>query len=128
MARDGKLRVDFFDIYGKRLAEEIVVTLYHQGLSERLVTRIPASRKAIISNLTGPPNGLYRMECDPPSYLPFSRFVQASRNVRELSLTCIIDQKKMGRPAFPPFSRVLAGARDLLMRSAGVLGFVSKSG
>jgi hypothetical protein len=75
-ADDPKLRLNLVDVNGKPLGELVDIDLRHQVLSEHKVARrIDASRKIVINGLRGNPQGLYRLEIDPPAYLPVSQFV-----------------------------------------------------
>ena len=76
MADEVKLRLDLVDVYGKRLGESVDLDFRHQTLSEHKVVRgVSASKRIVVSDLRGAPQGLYRVEIDPPAYLPVGQFV-----------------------------------------------------
>lgn len=105
MANHPRLRLDLLDVYGKKLGEPVDLRLFQQGLDQRLVVRdADASRLIVISNLEGPPRGLYRLECDPASYLPVNRFVKVGSKVTDLALTFPVDPRKVIRMERPPFA------------------------
>ena len=124
MARDGKLRLDLVDVYGQRLKEKVDILLAHQGLTDRRLVRFAdASRKIVVPDLLGPPNGLYKLEIVPPSYLSMGRFVTVkSGQGAELVIRFAIDARKVVRIQFPAYARLSADAQRLLGASTGVLG------
>src|SRR4051794_26701681 len=98
MDRNGSLRLDLYDAYGKALGENIDIYLYHQTLSETMAVRnVPAAKSITVRNLMGTPQGRYRLFIDPPSYLPVSVFVNVSAGPKptDLSLPFIVDPDKV---------------------------------
>ena len=75
MDKDGKLRLELLNAQGKFLSEGVEVNLRHQVLSHSAVLSVNAARQVTIRGLFGAPQGLYRIEVDPPSYLPISQFI-----------------------------------------------------
>ncbi len=75
MDRDGQLRLSLSNVYGKPPGEEVDVILCNQNLTDNRVARANAAKRILVKDLYGAPQGLYRIEIDPPSYLPVSQFV-----------------------------------------------------
>jgi hypothetical protein len=76
----GRLKLVLTDIEGRPLRESVDVFLQHTTLSSAAVrTRLPAGKSALITGLHQQPEGTYRIEVDPPSYLPVSRFIVIKR-------------------------------------------------
>jgi hypothetical protein len=122
-ADDPKLRLNLVDVYGKPLGELVDIDLRHQVLSEHKVARrINASKRIVISGLRGNPQGLYRMEIDPPGYLPVSQFVNMEASgFTERTITFPVDPKKVSDVKFPNFKDL--DFREVLKNSSTVLGF-----
>lgn len=130
MDKDGKLRLELLDVYGNRLGERVDINLRHQTLSDsRVVRSVSASSKIQIADLFASPQGLYRVEVDPPSYLSVSQFVnlQAS-GVTDVQITFPIDPKKVGVVEFPDYLDLSDETRKVLENSDKVLGFEGKQG
>lgn len=128
--RQGKLRLSLVDVLGNNIGGRANVRLRHQILSDLQVSNnLDASKKNIIGNLFGAPQGLYRIEIDPSVYLPTSRFVtiKASGNT-DLTITCSIDPDKVKDIEFPAFSGLPAETQRLLENSDKVLSFEGKKG
>lgn len=124
-----KLRLELVDVFGDRVGEPVDIQLFNQGLSERRIVRAADARRVIeISGLVAPPNGLYRVEIDPPSFMPVNRFVNLRGAMTALNVVMAVDPAKVIRPVFPDFAKISSLARDLLKASASVLGFNGKSG
>lgn len=124
-----KLSLELADVYGKRIGEPVDILLFNQGLNQRLVVSgADASKKIVIGGLLGPPNGLYRMECDPPSYMPVNRFVSLKGATTDLFVTLPVDAHKVSRVEFPKYARLLPEVRDLLQASPNVLNFAGLAG
>jgi len=150
MDRDGTLRLDLLDVYGKRLGEKVDVDLRHRTLSDnQLVRAVSASKRVLIKGLLGVPQGLYRVEVDPPSYLPVSYFVNLKASgITDLKIVFPIDPKKVKEVTFPEYQalpkdaqRILEDSDELLegkkgeefynalddIRRAGLLNIVTKA-
>jgi hypothetical protein len=122
---NGKLNLELVDVYGDGIVEAVDINLYNQGLAERLVVRdVDASKKMSLTNLQSGPNGLYRIEIDPRSYLPVNRFVTIpSGRPAELVVKCPVDHTKVIRVEFPAFGSLDEQYARILDASTGVLGF-----
>src|SRR5574337_1967744 len=97
MDKDGKLRLRLLDVYGELLGEDVDIMLRHQNLSDNQVATANASRRILIPDLYGAPQGLYRIEIDPPSFLPIHQFVnlKASRSEEHTSELQVTTQSRM---------------------------------
>jgi hypothetical protein len=128
MADEVKLRLDLVDVYGDRLGEAVDIDFRHQTLSEHKVVRgADASKRIIVADLRGAPQGLYRMEIDPPAYLPIGQFVNLKASgFTDEKFTFPIDPKKVVAVDFPSYQDLDFLA--LLEGSDKVLGFEGKKG
>ena len=123
----GKLRLDLVDVYGKRLGEKVDIDLRHQTLSEHKVVRgVSAATRIVITNLRETPQGLYRLEIDPPAYLPVSQFVNVTANGSVEKITFPIDPKKVVAVNPPAYADL--DFQPLLEASDSVLSFAGKKG
>jgi hypothetical protein len=129
MSRQGQLRLTLLDVYGNQLNERVDIYLRHQTLSEvRAFRQVDASRPLLLQGLHGAPQGLHRLEIDPPSYLPVSWFVDlSSTRVTERTIVFPVDPGKIIRVEFPEYDE-LAHAHALLEASGSVLGFGGRLG
>lgn len=124
MERKGKLQLDLFDVHGDRIAGMVDINLRHQVLAHNPVASVDASRRILIRKLHGAPQGLYRLEVDPPAYLPVSRFVNLeAEEATAVELTFAVDPKKVKRVDFPKFEDLPPEVRALLAASVEVFGF-----
>lgn len=129
MDRDGQLQLDLTDVHGKYLGERVDIMLRHMVLSHNPVVSVKATKQILIKNLYGAPQGLYRVEIDPPSYLPVSRFVHLRADgPTPLQIPFPVDPKKVKKVGFPLFEALGEDFRQLLDRSDDVLGFPGISG
>ena len=128
--RQGQLRLELVDVYGKRLNQNVDIMLIHQQLSDRRVVHgIRSSSKILIRDLHGTPQGLYRVEVDSPAYLPISQFVNLNAaGVTDLKLTFPVDTRKIERVEFPSFTDLAEPVQQLLKRSSSVLAFEGTNG
>jgi len=79
--------------------------------------------------LHGFPQGLYRIEIDPPSYQYVSQFVNMKASgITTLSLTFPIDPGKVKKVKFPAFGSTVANLQRVIGISDKVLGFEGKKG
>ena len=122
-ADDPKLRLNLVDVNGKPLGERVDIDLRHQVLSEHKVARrIDASKRLVINGLRGNPQGLYRLEIDPPAYLPVSQFVNMEASgFTDRTVTFPIDPKKVVGVKFPNYKDL--DFQEVLKNSGNVLGF-----
>jgi hypothetical protein len=130
VGRNGQLQLELVDVHGNRLNGDVDVVLRHQQLSDHRVLRgLPASKKILIKDLHGAPQGLYRIEVDPPAYLPISQFVNLKASgITDLRLAFPIDSRKIQKIQFPVFQGLIEALRELLKRSDAVLSFEGKTG
>jgi hypothetical protein len=130
MDRNGKLRLELVDVYGNRLAEKVDIHLHHQTLTDnRIVRNVSAASKIKIVDLHGFPQGRYRIEIDPPSYLPVSQFVNLkAEDVTDVRITCPIDPKKVAGVVFPSYQDLPEAVQTLLENSDQVFSFEGTKG
>src|ERR1041385_4135835 len=129
MANEVILRLDLVDVYGKALGEKVDIILRHQVLSEVLKTTGNAAQPINIKGLQGAPQGLYRIEIDPPSYQYVSQFINMKASgITSRSMSFPIDPNKVKKVNFPNYSKVAEGIRSVLEDSDDVLSFEGKKG
>jgi len=131
MAAEVRLQLELLNVYGKFLGEKVDVILRHQVLNETVKASVNATNKIQITGLRGAPQGLYRIEIDPPSYQYVSQFVpMKASGITPLSLTFPIDPGKVKRVNFPAFASKLVSddLRTLLENSDKVFSFEGKKG
>lgn len=129
MADNGKLQLKALNAHGEFLGEKIDVILRHLVLSEPKKASITVTKSVVITGLKTIPQGSYRIEIDPPSYLAVSRFVNIkSSGVTEIEVAFAIDPKKVKSVDFPKFDALTPEARKLLTDSGNVLAFIGKTG
>jgi hypothetical protein len=104
--------------------------LRHQTLSDtRIAKSADASKKIVVPDLHGAPQGLYRLDIDPPSYLPVSQFVNINASgFTDRQITFPVDPNKVRGVAFPPYEELPESLRKLLENSDGVFSFEGKRG
>ena len=68
MAAEVKLQLEILNVYGKSLGEKVDTILRYQVLSEIRKASVNVASKIEVTGLRGAPQGLYRIEIDPPSY------------------------------------------------------------
>lgn len=129
MAGQVKLQLELKNVDGKFLGEKVDVIFRHQVLSEVKKASINATAARSISGLRGAPQGLYRIEVDPPSYQYLSQFIRMKASgTTSLSLTLPIDPKKVKGVEFLPYARLSEELKLLLESSDKVLAFDGKKG
>jgi len=129
MSNGVRLHLEFSDVYGDLLREKVDIILRHQVLSQLVKVSNNAATKIEIKGLHGAPQGLYRIEIDPPSYQYVSQFVNMKASgTTTLNLTFPIDPGKVKKVKFPAFSSTTADLQRLLGLSDKVLGFEGKKG
>jgi hypothetical protein len=129
MAADVKLEVELRNVSGKFLGEKVDVIFRHQVLSEIKKASINATGSRTIGGLQGAPQGLYRIEIDPPSYQYVSQFINMrASGTTSLSLTFPIDPGKVKKVDFPAYTKLTDDLHSLLENSNEVLAFVGKKG
>jgi hypothetical protein len=129
MAAPITLQLELKDVYGDPLGEKVDILLRHQVLSEVVKASASAAKQINVTGLRGAPQGLYRIEIDPPSYQYVSEFVNmnASGNT-PLSFTFPIDPGKVKKVNFPAFAKLATELRTMLESSDNVLSFEGKTG
>jgi hypothetical protein len=129
MAADVKLELELRNVSGKFLGEKVDVIFRHQVLSEIKKASINATATRTIGGLRGAPQGLYRIEIDPPSYQYISQFINMKPSgTTSLSLTFPIDPGKVKEVEFPAYAKLTDDLRSMLEKSNDVLSFVGKKG
>jgi hypothetical protein len=129
MANNARLRLELVDVYGKPLKERVDIILRHQVLNETLKVSENVTGKIEITGLRGTPQGLYRIEIDPPSYQYVSQFINLKASgVTSLKVTFPIDPSKVKKVNFPAYAGLPDDLRTLLERSDKVLSFEGQKG
>ncbi len=128
--RQGQLRLSLVDVFDANVGGRVGVRLRHQVLSDSQVfNNLDASKRIKITNLFGAPQGLYRIEVDPQTYLPTSQFVNLkASDITDLKITFAIDPNKVTSVNFPEFATLPADTQTLLVNSDNILSFEGKSG
>ena len=123
----GRLKVQMTNTRGSSLGEAVDVSLRHMTTGVNSIVRRLSAKTITLTGLREPPDGLYRILVDPPSYLPISVFANtASRDV--VPLVFPIDPAKVASVKFPSFPALPADAKRVLSASQNVLGFEGLSG
>lgn len=93
----GVLKLKLLNVYGEFISEKVDITLRHQTLSHVILAKEVKTGSTIsIKDLHRTPQGLYRIEIDPPSYLPVSQFVTIKPSgPTPLTITFPVDPKKV---------------------------------
>jgi hypothetical protein len=129
MANPVILSVESRDVYGDLLREKVDIILRHQVLSQVVKVSNNASTKIQIKGLNGAPQGLYRIDIDPPSYQYVSQFINLkATGTTALNLTFPIDPSKVKKVNFPAFGSTVDDLQRVLENSEKVLGFEGKKG
>jgi hypothetical protein len=129
MANPVILSLELRDVYGDLLKEKVDIILRHQVLSQVVKVSNNASTKIQIKGLNGAPQGLYRIDVDPPSYQYVSQFINLKASgTTSLELTFPIDPGKVKKVNFPAFTKLAQDLHTLLANSDKVLSFEGKTG
>src|SRR5688572_8503217 len=129
MAAEVKLQLELLNVYGKFLGEKVDVILRHRVLSEIHKASPNATSKVEITGLRGAPQGLYKIDIDPPSYQYVSQFLNMKASgTTSLSLTCPIDPGKVKKVNFQAYPKLADDLRTLLENSDKVFSFEGKKG
>jgi hypothetical protein len=129
MANPVILSLELRDVYGDLLKEKVDIILRHQVLSQVVKVSNNASTKIQIKGLNGAPQGLYRIDVDPPSYQYTAQFINLKASgTTALELTFPIDPAKVKAVKFPAFGNTEADLQRVLENSEKVLGFEAKKG
>ncbi|HYU77972.1 MAG TPA: hypothetical protein VEK56_03245 [Vicinamibacterales bacterium] len=119
----GRIKLQMINARGSSLGETIDISLLHLPSGTRQVVRRRQGNKAMtIAGLKEPPDGLYRVEVDPPSYLPVGVFAN-TLNADAVRLIFPIDPAKVTGTRFPAFDQLALDAQRLLTASNQVLAF-----
>src|SRR5688572_25552912 len=125
---DVKLHLDLVNVYEKPLGEKVDIVLRHQVLNEVRRTSV-TTKKAEIRGLRGAPQGLYKIEIDPPSYQNVTQFVNMKASgVTSLRFQFPIDPSKVKKVNFPVYANVSGNLQTLLENSDKVLSFEGRKG
>lgn len=123
------LQLELSDVYGDPLGEKVDIILRHQVLSEVAKASPSAAKQINIKGLRGAPQGLYRIEIDPPSYQYVSEFVNMKASgITPRSFTFPIDPGKVKKVNFPTYANLATDLRTMLESSDKVLSFEGKTG
>jgi hypothetical protein len=130
MAKTGKLKLELVDVYGKRLQENVDISLRHTKLTHNLFFKgVDATKFFQITELFTSTDGPYQITIDPPSYQLVSRFISVKTSgVTDLQITFPIDASKVTSVNFPKYSSLSKELRTLLSNSPAVEGFENKKG
>lgn len=129
MANPVILSLELRDVNGDLLKEKVDIILRHQVLSQVVKVSNNASTKIEIKGLNGAPQGLYRIDVDPPSYQYVSQFINLKASgTTTLELTFPIDPSKVKKVKFPVFGSTETDLQRVLENSEKVLGFEGKKG
>lgn len=129
MAAEVRLQLELLNVYGKFLGEKVDVILRHQVLSEIKKASVNATTKVDITGLRGAPQGLYKIDIDPPSYQYVSQFINLKASgITPLSLTFPIDPGKVTKVNFQAYPKLADDLRTLLENSDKVFSFEGKKG
>lgn len=129
MAQSGKLELELLDVHGQFLNERVDVMLRHRVLDHFVKKTQKASAKFTIPNLHGEPQGNYRIESVPLSYLPVDDFIKVkSSGTTPYRALFPVDPKKVVKVNFPKYGKLPEDARTLLGQSDKVLAFENTKG
>jgi hypothetical protein len=123
----GRIKLELLNARGNSLGERVDVRLRHMPTGSVQITRRQSARTMTIAGLKEPPDGLYRVEIDPPSYLPVGAFVNTS-STATFRLVFPVDPGKVQTTEFPAFSELTTDAQRILVASNMVLGFAGVNG
>jgi hypothetical protein len=127
----GVLKLRLVDVHENVIRERVDIRLRHQTLAHTVVLRdIDASKKIIIRGLNAVPQGLYRAEIDPPSFLLVSEFINVEEGPAgtERVIVFPVDPKKVTSVDFPDYGALTEDGRRILEVSNTVLGLEGKQG
>jgi hypothetical protein len=130
MADNGKLKLELVDVYGKRLQEQVDISLQHKRLPQSLFFKSKDASKFIqISGLFTSVEGPYQISIDPPSYHHVTQFLNVKTSgVTEKQIVFPVDASKVVSVNFPKFASLSKELRSILVNSSNVFGFENKTG
>ena len=124
-----KLQLELRNVSKKYLGEKVDIMLRHQMLSEVRKATATVTGKVDISGLRGFPQGLYRIEIDPPSYQYISQFVNLKASgTTSASFVFPIDPGKVKSVTFQTYTKLVDDLRTVLEKSDQVDSFLGKKG
>jgi hypothetical protein len=128
--KQGQLRIDIMNVYGKRISGRTDVRLRHQVLSHSPVFNgLDASKRILVKELFSAPQGLYMVELEPSAYLPVSHFITIKASgLTDMQVTVPIDPRKVKSVEFPKYSGLQTDLQTILERSDKMLSFEGKRG
>lgn len=130
MAQNGTLKLELVDVHGKRLQDNVDISLRNLQTSHSPVFRNRDASK--IMNFTGlftGAQGIYQLTIDPPSYHPVSHFVSIKTSgTTDQTLRFPVDIGKIVTVTFPTFPNLTKELRTLLNNSPSVLSFENNTG
>ena len=118
----GRVKVHMVNARSASLGEPVDISLHHMSTGSHSIARRQSVKTITITGLREPPEGLYRLEVDPPSYLPVGAFVNTISD-EPVRLVFPIDPGKVRGAKFPSFDQLSPDARRILTLSSAVLGF-----
>jgi hypothetical protein len=129
MASEVILRLKLTDVYGAPIKEKVDILLRNQVLSGTLKASENGAAVVNITGLHGAPQGLYRIEIDPPSYQYVSQFINMKASgITSLDITFPIDPSKVRKVNFPAYANLPVDLQKLLENSSNVFSFEGKKG
>jgi hypothetical protein len=123
----GRLKLQMTNTRGSSLGESVDISLRHMTTGTNSIVRRQSARTIVLTGLRQPPDGLYRVLVDPPSYLPVSVFANTAAS-DPVTLVFPVDPDKVASVRFPSFAGLPADAKRILSASQNVLGFEGLSG
>ncbi|HXG91332.1 MAG TPA: hypothetical protein VNN73_03060 [Blastocatellia bacterium] len=128
--KQGKLRLDLVDVYGKRIGGRADISLRHLVLSDSpRFNGLDASKRIVINNLHGAPQGLYQITIDPSAYLQVSQFVTIKASgFTDQEIKFPVDPSKVKSVVFPKYADLSADLQKILENSDNVLSFEGLKG
>jgi hypothetical protein len=129
MADDGRLELEFVDVYGARIAEPVDATLKHQSLSEQLrLSDLDATKMIAVRDLRRQPQGLYLLEAEAHSYHRIQRFVTVPSSGTAKETVILPIRADRARAVFPKYDELDDRVKGILERSNAVSGHEGLSG
>jgi hypothetical protein len=123
----GRLKLQMTNTRGSSLGESVDISLRHMSTGTNWIVRRQSARTIVLTGLRQPPDGLYRILVDPPSYLTVSVFANTAAS-DPVPLVFPVDPDKVASVRFPSFAGLPADAKRILSASQNVLGFEGLSG
>lgn len=129
MAQNGKLELELLDVHGQFLNERVDITLRNQVLDHFVKKSQKASAKFIIPNLHGDPQGRYRLDIAPLSFMHVEDFIiTKSSGVTPYRALVPVNPKKVMKVNFPRYDKLPTDGQTLLSKSDRILAFEGITG